>query len=306
MSLRPLVRKFLGRKGVRFIRSIYSSIGKHVIRLNGPNMYRPFGVSAVVWSKNEENWIELSMRSVAKIVDEYVLIDSSTDRTPEIALKTGRELGIPVKIIRTLTKNMAEVGNLGLKYSSYRWILKWDPDFILHEKYIVAIQKLIKELDEKNWYYAVYWPHLCLDGDLFHYNPKNYLHIEHWLFNYHPKLKYEMVGWMEILILPLFYKRIDIDAPMSFHLRTVKKPVRLLYRKYWYEARRKGILDKVDLDEYVYKRIIQDYNTSDISKAAELFLKEILRGLNRYDPKNQLSYPKILKEFVKRKYDINL
>lgn len=306
MSLRLSIRRLIGRKGVKIIRSISSSIGKHVFKLKGPNAYRPFGISAVVWSKNEEDWIEISMRSVADIVDEYVLIDSSTDRTPEIAMETGRELGIPVKIIRTPTKNMAEVGNLGLKHSSYRWILKWDPDFILHENYIETLQKLVKELDENDWYYAIYWPHICLDGDLYHYDPNKYLHIEHWLFNYHPKLKYEMAGWLEILILPLFYKRIDIDKPMSFHLRTVKNPIRLLYRKYWYKARKEGILDKIDLETYVREKIVQDYGTSDIEEAALMFLKEKLSKLSRYDPENILSYPRILKEYVKRKYGINL
>ncbi len=67
------------------------------------------------------------MKSVKDIVNEYLLIDSSTDRTPDIAVKIGRETGIPVRIVKTDAKDMSVVDNLGLKHSSYRWILKWTP-----------------------------------------------------------------------------------------------------------------------------------------------------------------------------------
>ena len=306
MNWRLFLRKILGPKGVALARGIVSSFYRYLFRIDPPSKFRSFGVSAVIWSKNEEDWIELSMRSVSEIVDEYVLIDSSTDRTPQIAIEVGKDLGIPVKIIKVKPKDMAEVGNLGLKHSSYRWILKWDPDFVLHEKYVGMLKELIQKLDQDEWYYAVYWPHICLDGDLFHYNPKQYLHIEHWLFNFHPKLRYEMIDWLERLILPLFYKRTDIDKPISFHLRTVKNPIRLLYRKYWYEARKEGVLDKVELDKYIHHKIIHDYGTDDIEEAATMFLREILSKLARYDPNKYLSYPYILKEYIKKKYGISL
>ena len=306
MNWRLLLWKILKRRGTSVIRSITASIYKYLRRRDRPASYRPYGVSAVVWSKNEEDWIALSMKSVAEIVDEYVLIDSSTDRTPQIAENISRELGIPVKIIKTSSTDMAEIGNLGLKHSIYRWILKWDPDFILHEKYVDYLRKLIEELDHSEWYYAVYWPHICLDGDLFHYNPKNYLHVEHWLFVYHPSLRYEAIDWLERLILPLFYKRIDINKPLSFHLRTVKNPVRLLYRKYWYEMRKKNLLNKMDLDSYVHKKIVEDYGTSDVVEAASLYIKDVLSRLKKYNPDKYLSYPKLLKDYIKEKYNVGL
>ncbi len=302
---RVITRKIIGVKGVRLLRNIASTIYRVVGIIDPPSRYRPKGVSAVVWSKNEEDWIEVSMRSVADIVDEYVLIDSSTDRTPFIAEEVGKELGIPVKIVRTLSSNMAEIGNLGLKHSTYRWILKWDPDYILHERYIDMIKTLIEKLDDNDWYYAVYWPHVCLDGDLLHYNPANYLHIEHWLFNYSPRLRYELAGWMEVLILPIYYRRLDINKPLSFHLRSVKNPIRLLYRKYWYIARREGLLGKIDLEEFIRAKIKEDYGTDDIEEAARIHLKQIIKRLSRYD-ENILSYPRILKEYIRKKYGILL
>ena len=302
IEIRYLIRRILGDHGIRTVRLIASHIYKYLGVKDKPSKYREFGVSAVIWSRNEEEWIEASMRSVKEIVDEYVLIDSSTDRTPEIAREVGRELGIPVKIVKTSSRDMAHIGNLGLKHSKYRWILKWDPDFIMHEKYIDLIKKIIEDLDSDNWYYAVYWPHICLDGDLRHYNPKNYLHIEHWLFNYSPDLKYVccIKGFLEHLIVPIYYRRIDIRKPLSFHLRTVKKPIRLLYRYYWYYARVNGILEKIDLDKFVREKIIEDFGTSDIVEASRKYLQTMLKDLEIYDPEKIHSYPKILEKYLDR------
>ena len=306
MSLKYIVRRVLGKRGVRVLRWVLASIYRALRLVPPPDKYREFGVSAIVWSRNEEDWIEVSMRSIAEIVDEYVLIDASTDRTPEIAKDVGKELGIPVKIVKTFTTDMAEVGNLGLKHSSYRWILKWDPDFILHENFAPKLRKLIEDLDEERWYYAVYWPHVCLDGDLLHYNPRNYLHVEHWLYTYHPRLRYTYIDWLEHLELPAFYYRIDIETPMSIHLRTVKNPVRLLYRHYWYEIRRKGLLGKVDLESYVRNRIRDDFGTDDLVEAAKKYLENLLRGLAPYDPNKLLPYPSILRKYVKEKFGVEL
>ena len=47
-------------------------------------MYRPNCISALVRVRNEEWWIELSTLSVKDLVRQYVVVDASTDRTPDI------------------------------------------------------------------------------------------------------------------------------------------------------------------------------------------------------------------------------
>ncbi len=305
MSVKIFLRRVLGKRGVKIVRGVVASIYRALRIVPPPDRYREFGVSALMCSRNEEDWIEVSMRSVAEIVDEYVLVDSSTDRTPEIAKEVGRELGIPVKIVRIPATDMVVVRNLSLKHSSYRWLLVWDPDFVLHESSVPKLRKLIKDLDERKWYFAVYWPHVCLDGDLLHYNPRNYLHVEHWLFTYHPKLRYTHVRWFEHLTLPPFYYRIDIASPLSMHLRTAKNPLRVLYRHYWYEMLRKGLIGKMDLDTYVRTRIVEDFGTNDVVEAAEKYVRKMIEKLAPYDPKI-LSYPSVLRKYVKERFGIEL
>jgi hypothetical protein len=55
--------------------------------------------------------------------------------------------------------------------AKYRWILVWDADFVLQDGAASMIKELLGSLDERK-YYLIYWPHIFLDGDLQHQNPK--------------------------------------------------------------------------------------------------------------------------------------
>ncbi len=99
--------------------------------------------------------------------------------------------------------------------------------------------------------------------------------------------------------LPLYYVRIDIDKHLSFHLRTVKNPVRLLYRHYWYEARRNDVLDKIDLDLYIRRnKIKRDFGTDNIIETSEKYYRLILSRLKKYEPDKIFPYPKILEKYL--------
>ncbi len=276
------LRKLVGRRGVSVLRKTYAGIIRALRIIDPPSRYRPPGISALIVSYNEEDWIEESMESISDLVDEYVIVDSSTDSTPEKAKKKAEELDKPIKLVRTPPGNLAELRNIGLRKTSYRWILVWDPDFILHERYVGFLKDIVKELALKDWYYGIYWPHVCLDIDVKHYDPYNYLQREHWLFTYHPSLKYRIINHLERLVLPLFYIRIDLEQPISFHLRTVKKPIRLLYRHYWYKALWSGIAGRIDLDEYVRLNIQRDFGTTSIEEAARKYVEGKIQELAEY------------------------
>lgn len=280
MNVVTFIRRVLGEKTVKKLSHIMAVYSRRII--SPPSRYRPFGVSALVWSRNEREWIRASMLSVAEIVDEYVVIDSSDDDTPDIAVETASELGKKIRIIKIPpTFRMDIIGNLALRYSTYRWLLKWDPDFILHEKFVPLLKWLIRKLDEIGLYFAVKWSHICLEIDLEHYDPRNYLHKEAWLFTYSPKLRYFMDGWMERLYIPPWYARIEVPRPISFHMRTVKDPVRLLLRKYWYKMRSEGV--KEDLLSYTLRNIRSDYGTDDVKEAARIFVEERRKKLKTFD-----------------------
>jgi len=139
--------------------------------------------------------------SIKDLVDEILVLDASTDKTPEIVEDLRENQGLPVKLHRMRLGDMAYTRNLGLSMTKHKWILIWDADFILKEEATKFLKKLLKNMDERR-YYLVYWPHICLDGDLMHQDPVNPLHVEHWLFTWSPKLHYAKVGYSDSLIAP--------------------------------------------------------------------------------------------------------
>jgi len=110
--------------------------------------------------------------SIKDLVDEILVLDASTDKTPEIVEDLRENQGLPVKLHRMRLGDMAYTRNLGLSMTKHKWILIWDADFILKEEATKFLKKLLKNMDERRCY-LVYWPHICLDGDLMHQDPVN-------------------------------------------------------------------------------------------------------------------------------------
>lgn len=189
-----------------------------------------------------------------------------------------------MRMYRVPLGDMVYTRNLGLSMTKYKWVLIWDADFVLRDGAASTIRELLSSLDERR-YYLIYWPHICLDGDLRHQDPKSPLHAEHWLFTWSPKLRYEKVGHFDSLIAPLtYYSVVYVEKPLSFHLRTVRNPKRLLYRHYRWLMRGEGLEGKISLDDYVKDRIRRDFRTSDIDEAANYTSKntsQILSNIER-------------------------
>jgi hypothetical protein len=70
------------RKGTFLLRNIVSDLFYYTGF--GEKIDRPDGISAVTILYNEEDWIRYSLLSIKDLVDEYIVMDSSDDRTPEI------------------------------------------------------------------------------------------------------------------------------------------------------------------------------------------------------------------------------
>lgn len=304
---RMLARRVIGRKGVFLLRNVVSSLAFHCKLIpQADTVGREDGISALTCTYNEEDWVEVSLMSIKDLVDEILVLDSSTDRTPEIVESLRENRGLPVKLHRMPFGDMVYTRNLGLSMARYRWILIWDADFVLKDEAPAILKKLLGGLDERR-YYLIYWPQICLDGDLMHQDPRNALHVEHWLFTWSPKLRYRKVGLSDSLIAPLtYYGAVYIKKPLSFHLRTVRSPRRLLYRHYRWLMRREGLEGKISLDGYVKERIQKDFETKDIDQAAKLYFQKYILNLAQYQKNVYGDYPHVLKEYAKRKYGIDL
>ena len=94
MNVKALVRKILGPRLSNAIRNSIVSVRAGLGLL--PRVDRPNCVSALMHVRDEEWWIESSILSVKDLVDEYIIMDASTGRTPEIIenLRRDYELNI--------------------------------------------------------------------------------------------------------------------------------------------------------------------------------------------------------------------
>ncbi|MEM4005647.1 MAG: glycosyltransferase [Desulfurococcaceae archaeon] len=311
VSFIVLTRKILGRRGVFLLRNVVSGFTYHTgLYEYADSTTRHTGISALMCTYNEEDWIEPSIMSIKDLVDEYVIVDSSNDRTPDIVRSVSEEHGLNIKIIRVSPGDLVQARLIALRNSSYKWLMSMDADMILYEKGIKIIRGLVEELNPRR-HYLVYWKYLLLCGDLYHVCGKNPYHVEHWLFTYSSKLKYKYLDfgkgvYMEALIAPLtLYKPIYMDEVLGVHLTKVRSPAKLALKHLRLEHR-KILLEyiKTGLDaEKALLKIARDvYGTENLEEIGTRLIKESVDRLPRYDESKYGPLPKVLLDYVKKKY----
>ncbi|PWV36383.1 MAG: hypothetical protein DJ555_07575 [Desulfurococcaceae archaeon] len=308
-SPRVIIRKLLGRRGTFMVRNIASSLAFYTGLRDDPRK-RPQGISAMVAVYNEEEWIEPALLSIKDLVDEYVIIDSSNDNTPNIIMRLRDEAGLNIKYQWSPPGDIASIRNTILARTSYRWILVWDGDFVLKEDSVGFIKSFIENLDPRR-HYLIYWPWITLCGDIYHTCSEKPYHIEHWLYTHSEDLRYRHVhvdgAPRDTLIAPLrLYKAIYIDRIMGVHLVTVKKPARVALRSLWYkyrsefyEAARKGI----SYEEYASLKAKELYGTGDLEEVGCMIIRDMIEKLPRYDESKYGGLPSlVIKHWESRKY----
>ncbi|MGD0329211.1 MAG: glycosyltransferase [Nitrososphaeria archaeon] len=302
------VRKFIGPRMADNIRNFLVDLCSISGLVPSATLSDKFeGISALVRVKNEEWWIEPSLLSIKDLVNEYVIIDSSTDNTAIIIEDIKEKWGLKINHIIDFEDNIVNLSNKGFKLTNYKWVLRWDGDFIAKEEMSSTIRELIGSLNVKR-FYSIYWSNICLDGDLYHQNLVEPFEFEHWLSKYTPRSVFVQIphGY-EYMRIPFYYaKRLSIDKPLSFHLRTVKPPKRLLFRKYWYELFEKDLTSKITFEKYVQNRILEEYNTKNIEEASRIYFKDFLSKFTLHDKSKYGDYPKILKEYAMKRFNIVL
>ena len=272
-----------------------------------PKPSRKNGISVRITTKNEEEWIGLNLQSLKDFADEIVIVDASTDETPEIIEKVASKYDLNVKLIHCesdqtagTAKEHAEHANITLKNTSFRWVVWWEGDYIA-KKSIMNLKGDILSLNP-NIYHAISLPAVNLEGDIFNQRRNGKLNIQSRVHTYSDALIYEDRGRFEVLHIPLYYKQsykyILRRQYHIFHMDTVKSARRLLFRRFWTDWRELRDYYKFPrLEDYVAYRIKKDWNIEDIEEAARYYVNEILcKSLVPYD-KNQFGdYPELLKK----------
>lgn len=269
---------------------------------------RQDGISALVRTHNEI-WIQPSIRSIDKVVDEIVIVDSSTDDTTERIEEIQDELDS--NIIHVQRKvDLHEATNIALDLSTKKWVLKWDGDFIARTNG-TTIRSIYEEVRGAAQYPVVSFPLLSFAGDLSHLTGHRKYHIEPWLFKYSDSVEYRKsrIFGFEYLYYPKkTHKKYYVNEIPAIHLHSVKPPRHYLLMRHQPEWQ---FLSQEEKDEYesmekfleeVALRENEHIKTRD--ELAQAGRDEIERQIVRADPydvKEFFPLPQEILDFIEYK-----
>lgn len=207
-------------------------IGRHMSsKLPHVTYERVDGVSAIVLLRNEPMAYE-SVASILPLVDEVVVVDSS-DITPHLPMSD--------KIIYTHTLPEQDTQfKIGMLLSKYRWLLRWDGDFLPTDETEGFID-LLRTLKQG------YWQVKCCVANI-HEDVIDYLQKEQYAFTFHPMIFTANYSYLKLFtdviakfrgglpgricygMLPYFFDQKDVDMVYAFHHYKNKDSKRLTER----------------------------------------------------------------------------
>lgn len=263
---------------------------------------RPMGVSALVRARDEEDWIEASLRSLEGVADEAIVVDNgSSDRTLERARALVGRVAFELTVDAAPHLDHTALSNYVLAKARFRWLLRWDADCVAHTSGPNALAGLRGHLAARPpWRHACIRPAAVeLAGDLFHRPSDLAVRYDAHCVTHAPALRYatqvsRRAGQdhaVEFLRLPLYYVVERWTTPAIFHVN-VKPARRMLLRHYWqaWWAARPG----VPLEVYALGRACAEWGARDLDDAAAIVTAASCRRLVRFDPAPYGGYPELL------------
>lgn len=267
-----------------------------------PRPDRPAGVSAIVRVKDEETWLSASIQSIANVADEIIIGDNgSTDRTPEILTKLKRELPDRLIVLKRPELNFKDLTNALVERTRFRWVIRWDADFVARTdgpQSISHLRKWLFDFDPRR-YVCAHLRMIELCGDLFHQRPKTASRADTHCFTYSDSLRYvfDRAGH-DAPKIPQWYRVLWYETPTFFHVDV--KPIErmflsFLWKKYLTDPER----DRYStFDAYVEAESKARQQGTGIEEAATVWAASAFRDLIPYDRNRFGDYPTLLKPFL--------
>ena len=264
---------------------------------------RPQGISAIVRVKDEETWLTLSIRSISTAVDEIIVGDNgSKDRTPEILDALKKELGNQLTVLKRPEADIKTLTNDLIDHTRFRWIIRWDADFVARTDgpcSILHLREWLLNLARKR-YFFVHPRMVELCGDLSHQRALTPARSDCHCFTFSEKLRYiyNREG-LEAPLIPLWYQVLKYETPTFFHI-DVKPVVRMFLSFLWKQyltVPDRGRFPK--FEDYLSQKIEEEWNGRTLDEIAELWAFDHFRELVPYDRNRFGDYPSLLQTFLK-------
>jgi hypothetical protein len=281
---------------------------------------RPNGISAIVRVRGDEEWLEPAVLSIREFADEIVILDNGASESARAAVdRVVPVLGRRLVRLSCPTLDLFEVSNLGLDRARYRFIVRWDADFIGHTDGpgdLAHLRRFLLALDARR-YFAVTLPAAEVAGDLRHQFPDRRLRhdgqahtassrarfvrvtretetdtlsIADRLLRERPRLKLAL----ESLALPPYYAVLRWPRVAYFHVHV--KPARhLLLRHFWLEWLGEPDTARYpSLESYALEQARVRWGITDTDAAAAHLVRRVCAGLVPFDEAACGPYPALL------------
>jgi glycosyltransferase involved in cell wall biosynthesis len=264
---------------------------------------KPNGVTAVVRVRGDEEWIEPSLLSIRDFADEIIVLDNkASTKTLESLDQLKSHLGDLLKCETYHDLDIYQLSNLGLRKAQFRWVVRWDADFVAHTNGKGDIRNLRL--------------HLLQLADL-RTRSDGQIHTASRWAAYIPVLRRLEVSAVplpdrilregstlkitkESLKVPKFYQILRWNEAIYFHVN-VKTAWHTLNRYFWLEWLGQGNFRTYPtLESYTLSQIQDRWGISDPEDAARFFMRHYCQGLDVYHSKLCGSYPELLRPFLER------
>lgn len=287
---------------------------------------RPDGISALVRVRGDEEWLEPAVLSIREFADEVVLLDNGASEAARAAVdRLARVLGSRLVRIECAALDVFEVSNLGLDRARYRFVVRWDADFVGHTDgaaSLAHLRRYLLGLDRRR-YFAVALTAAEVAGDLRHQFPDRRLRHDGLAHTVSARARFvrvtretrtetlsaadrplrarpHLVLALESLALPPYYAVLRWPRVAYFHVHV--KPARhLLLRHFWLEwLAEPDTARHPSLESYALEQARQRWGIGEPDAAAAHLVRRVCAGLVPFDEAACGPYPELLRPYLER------
>lgn len=307
-------------EGLRFV----ASFGPVVGLVSRPEP-RPNGITAFVRVRGEEEWIEPCLLSIRDFADEILVLDNgASQETRNVLDRLRAPLGNLLRIEQCPQWDLFQLSNAGLKMARFRWMIRWDADFVAHTNGpgdIRNLRRYLLRLDPRR-YFLVYVAASEVAGDLFHQFPDLRVRHDGQVVIWSTEIGYvgirrtvavddlatpdrvlrdggSVSRALEALRTPCYYRALRWDHPAYFHVN-VKSARHMLLRHFWLEwldASLRGTA--LTREEYVSRRVQEEWKMPGLAEAEHFYVNAYCKQLVPFDAHRCGPYPELLVPYLR-------
>ena len=284
------------------------------------------GISAVVRVRGEEEWLEPALLSIRALADEIIVLDNGASEAARAAVdRVARVLGPRLVRIACAALDLFDVSNLGLDRARYRFIIRWDADFVGHTDgagNLAQLRRYLLSLDRRR-YFAIRLAAAEVAGDLRHQFPDRRLRRDGQAHTASARARFVRVTRetptdalsaadrplrersrlmlaLESLALPAYYAVLDWPRVAYFHVHV--KPARhLLLRHFWLEWLAEPDTARYpSLESYALEQARTRWGIAEPEAAAAHLVRWLCAALVPFDEAVCGPYPELLRPYLQR------